>query len=195
MDRPIIYSTELIPKILDGSKTNTRRLNGLKRINESPDDWIQPYQLKDTPELWTFRNRKTGEVITIKCPYGQVGDRLWVRESFAHYFTNVEVLSYKASCDSPLPDGIRWRSPRFMFKRYARIWLEITNIRVERLQEITEEDAEAEGVSWSAVGNENYDTISAVANFAELWNSLNPKYSWESNPFVWVIEFKKGDCP
>jgi hypothetical protein len=146
-----------------------------------------------------------------KCRYGQVGDKLWFKEAWAtekrlDHLEPSEIgnaaivpLWYKAD-DNPVIDGEpergKWRSGRFMPKWAARIWLEITKVRVEKLQEITEEDAKAEGCPSIMTRDINYQLIDGVIPtfwFEEKWNDLNTKrgYGWDSNCWVWVLEFKK----
>lgn len=216
-ERPLIVTTELIPKILDGTKTNTRRLNGLKEINEEPDSW--EYQLLDNGKL-ACRQKLTytggfyySNWVHIKCPYGQVGDRLWVRETFCYKYDPITAKMidgeywYRASNpdvekidgDGALEfrkDGVQaspWLPSIHMPRRASRIILEITGIRVERLQEITEEGAEAEGFKYSIEDLQSGCSYIETARekFQYVWNSLNAKYPWESNPWVWVIEFKR----
>ena len=124
-------------------------------------------------------------------PYGTVGDQLWVRETFA--YPNDQVTIYRADWredaksrgldNIPLNDkNIKWKPSIFMPRTAARIQLEITNIRIERLNDISEEDATKELVC------SGY--IPAVDEYKELWESINGIGSWALNPFVWVIEFK-----
>lgn len=207
----IMYTTEMILAKQAGRKTMNRRTWGLKRINEKPDEWEFLWankvpsitDLKYDPqqkEYFIFRNLKTGESIAIGCPYGKPGDLLWTKETFR--FNEPEedtgctddsgnaVKAYCFKADDPQDaDHHKWKSAMFMPKKYARIWLEVTNVSVERLQEISESDAKKEGVGklkatslWRTMKEE----------FAILWDSLNAKrgYDWKSNPFVWVIEFK-----
>jgi len=203
----IIMSGSHPVDILEGRKTQTRRV-----IKGLPN-WVNAVSIILAPQgLFGFGEIK-GEVKgrwfrdSFKCPYGQVGDRLWVKETFALRNDGKQVL-HKAGYEDivkaldlqkfikerGLPAlNIKWTSPLFMSRCDSRITLEITGLRVERLQEITEEDAEAEGEGWSGVGDgENYDVCSAIENYAHLWDSLNAKrgYGWEKNPWVWVIEFK-----
>ena len=243
-EHPIIFSTEMVKSILEGRKTMTRRV--IKPQLEDGDlghywwkgDWstfggrhagVIDYGRKGNDEpTWTLE-----EVIT-HCPYGQVGDRLIVRESHrltkykqdgetwvkAEYRMEVDgdggVRHFKwADISKKQKDRLarirtwgKWRPSRFMYRFLARITLEITNIRVERLQEITYSDARAEGIlSFNrehpdpANGGVGYNRgalglpmrYESTAAFMDLWDSLNAKrgYSWESNPFVWVIEFKR----
>jgi hypothetical protein len=143
-------------------------------------------------------------------PKYQPGDILWVRET---WFENEECLLYKASKYENTKEyhgrngwvQIKWRPSIFMPREAARIFLRVTNVRVERLQEITEEDAIAEGISWldEACYSNNgwtptlYDPDSGGSpvfrdGFTALWDSINAKrgYSWDTNPWVWVYEFE-----
>jgi len=184
----IIMSGSHPVDILQGRKTMTRRLWGLKEINEFPDLW--EWFGFDNSGRYSFRFKPGDRIVNIRCPYGQVGMRLWVRETWAYpldYNTpdlkpNTKEVFYKA--DSPIiAQGNKWRSPRFMPLWASRILLEITEIRVERLQEITAEDAKAEGTAI------NYRA--PLMEFRRLWDSLNAKrgYGWDKNNWVWVIGF------
>jgi hypothetical protein len=158
MERPIIFSTDMVKAILEGRKTQTRRVTGLWQINLWPDDW---QWAKDTNRK-ILTAQRTGERIAINdteigrpwslmCPYGQVGDKLWVRETF---WVDDELpadlpvyIHYRADPHlEVIEKSIKWRPSIHMPRWASRITLEITGIRVERLQEITEEDARAEGV-------------------------------------------------
>lgn len=227
-DRPIIFSTPMVKAIFDDRKTQTRRLNGLEKINKRPDDHSQAIVLNDGSwSFWHPGNIDEEWVRSVaypdgggfKCPYGKPGDRLWVRETFAptinvnnlsnwpnrpHLRRDEEtVIIYRADgewdwCDD---DGFStersyWKPSIFMPKKYARIWLEITNVRVERLQDISRKDAHAEGFhprhtngleSWKgrSYGNANLA-------FEACWNDINgKKHPWSSDSWVWVIEFMR----
>ena len=163
-DRPLICCGQLVRAILDGRKTQTRRVT-----KPQPKDG-------ETMDV---------ECLPFFCPYGKVGDRLWVKEK--HAFGGNGVF-FPDSCDGTV--RIAWTSSRFMPKKFARIWLEITNIRVERVQDITEKDAIAEGVE---VCFQHSPHHKKRASFSLLWDSLNAErgFGWYKNPWVWVIEFKR----
>lgn len=196
-ERGIIFSTELIPKIMDGTKTQTRRTWGLERINEKPDNWRVGSMDIAGHIIWVASHIDRSVAPKLKCPYGQVGDRLWVKEAYTsfeemwvedHYEPD-GTTRYKADYENPdIYKGL-WNSPRFMPRWASRIDLEITDLRAERLQSITEKDAVAEGCSVNYV----LDTVtSARAEFWVLWNYINAKrYTWDFNPWVWVIEFRR----
>ena len=190
----------MVKAILDGKKTMTRRV-----IKPQPIDVIPMTDIKDGWVALIETNPNRGK--WIKCRYGQVGDRLWVRETWwtpphNKIDKNPAIVSYKeiiySSIGGDATDRNRWYPSIFMPRWASRITLEITDIRVERLQEITEEDAKDEGIK---VIDKTPDGMYSPPNYPDihrdifigLWDSLNAKYRWESNPFVWCISFKKLD--
>jgi len=194
-ERPILFGAPMVRAILAGTKTQTRRVVKQKHL---------PFIARLLDGLLDGRwNQRP-------LPYGQTGDRLWVREAWARYNITQDScdIAYRASCDKddsgerdgywtegrrkePLivfvPD-VKWRPSIHMPRWASRITLEITAIRVERLQDISEQDAEAEGVKNSL---HLQGGRFARDNFAHLWWSLHGDGSWEANPWVWVIEFKR----
>jgi hypothetical protein len=204
--KPILFSPPMVRAIQDGRKTQTRRV--FKEAKPSwrlmtPEEWKAPTpnrpaiggcpQAKDgyPAMFWTGT---TG--MSYPCPYGKPGDKLWVRESWAALKNwdmykpreIVEGSEIYYQVDPPTHSAGKlgkWRSSRFMPRWASRITLEITDIRVERVQDISEADALAEGVT---------SQVKHSAAFADLWDSLNAKrgYGWEANPWVWVITFKKS---
>ena len=179
-ERPIIFSGEMVRAILDGRKTQTRRV-----IKPQPD------------HIHTFQKGillpQIGDK-EIRCPYGQPGDRLWVRETWAK---NNPVLDAKVCYRADLmsPDlGKPWKPSIYMPRWASRITLEIVNVRVERVQEITEADVIAEGIGAFTLARGVLSDAPPDPRwkFIELWNSINANrgYGWEINPWVWVIEFK-----
>ena len=197
----IIMSGNHPKLILDGIKTQTRRTNRLDRVNWHPDGYTMDLQ----GDIAAFRYKLTGADVLIRCPYGQVGDRLWVRETHnLDLWDERNVIQYKADWLEWLdtkpkdfePSPIKWRPSIFMPRWASRITLEITEVRVERVQEITGEDAGKEGIGWDdkAIRSIPQDELETylVYHFSFLWDSLNAKrgYGWEANPWVWVISFK-----
>ena len=183
-DRPILFQGDMVRALLAGTKTQTRRV-----VKGEALEWLQPSMF--TPEYVALPENGM-------CPYGQPGDRLWVRESHwwfrdehnpaTGYFPptlTADDVEYRADGEVP---GRIWRPSIHMHRWASRITLEITAARVERLQDISEADAVAEGCANSLhlpggrFANENY---------AHLWWQINGDGSWESNPWVWVIEFKR----
>jgi hypothetical protein len=223
-ERPILFSTPMVKAILEGRKTQTRRI---LKANFHPDTFR--VTLMDTTDGVIAiprddSDRMLGE--RVKCPYGKIGDRLWVRETWGDVtgaFQDADELrnvAFKAdesvwNCYGQMvyleqlyQSGIyvdKWRPSIFMPKFAARLWLEITNVRVERLQDISEADAQAEGCrnKSDVIGSEHvsgywgngqpsaYSRYAYKTTFQLLWYSINGQESWDANPFVWVIEFKK----
>jgi len=220
-ERPILFSDAMVRAILSGTKTQTRRViagargafwdhrsytgtverDGVLRFRVGPDGGIA----NGSPE--------------VRCPHGAVGDRLWVREAFALSQRDPEDTAvstrepqwwdppvYRADGDPGgewtrfdggrhVPIRPPWRSARYMPRWASRLTLEVTSVRVQRVQSISEEDARAEGVSAgpSAALAETPIGVSAREAFAELWDSINGKRegcSWGANPWVWCVSFK-----
>lgn len=202
-ERPIISTGEMVRAILAGRKTQTRRLNGLKEVNRDPGAWryngtnINGDHLFFDVHAAISGHRPPDCTLIVKCPYGQPGDRLWVREAFFdHNFDgekDVEMIEYRASeWERDGGDGGGWSSSIHMPRWASRIVLEITGVRVERLQEITEADALAEGVEPAHFPHGGSTLHPYFHGFRTLWDEINGKRtSWESNPFVWVIEFRR----
>lgn len=189
-ERPILFSTEMVRAIIDGRKTMTRRV-----VKPQPIDHISevPRSIQNENDwgkfLWEDEEGKSNLKYS---PYGQVGDVLWVRETWSPLVTggdkNFYLVLYKA--DGSEPSSVGWKPSIHMPRSASRLSLRITNIRVERLNDITEEDAKLEGVIYPANPViENYGN-GYRANFRLLWESINGKDSWEQNPWVWVIEFE-----
>ena len=190
-ERPILMSTDNVRAILDGRKIQTRRV--LSTLNKR---WkgCQPLEIlpMKTPNEWAgLMQRNPNKGLVFKCRFGVPGDRLWVRETWARIVLNPTHIYYKA--DDPKME-IFWRPSIFMPRWASRITLEITGVRVERLQEIREKDAEAEGLNPAEYNNPNaYADLPCINQFITLWDSLNAKrgYGWEKNPWMWVISFKR----
>jgi len=188
-ERPILFSAPMIRAILDGSKTQTRRV-----VKYQPQWMGHDGYCYCAPNVSIFRMSEAEIPVELEqyCPYGQPSDRLWVRESFYHFthFDKADRYDYVADTnEKPIPLGY-WKykkRPSIHMPRVAsRITLEITGVRVQRLQEISERDAWAEGCE-----DHGDDGPSGYAVFEKLWQSINGAESWEANPFVWIIEFKK----
>lgn len=184
-ERPILFSTEMVKAILEGRKTQTRRV--VKKQPHGAGEWVR--QLAS----WLFPN--VNPYIKLKCPYGQPGDRLWVRETFlVERSQHKDFYEYKADYSNTFAGDVCWKPSIFMPREACRILLEVTDVRVERLQDISEEDAIAEGISLPNYAEQAIKDIffpEPSAIYSELWESINGKGSWDKNPWVWVIEFKK----
>lgn len=173
-ERPILFSAPMVRALLTGTKTQTRRIAIPKRS-------IEP--------------------MTDECPYGQPGDRLWVREAWRVEGKHTD--SYSPSCIEinrahfgriDYEASITWNKsmygklrPSIHMPRWAsRITLEVTGVRVERLQDISEADARAEGISRADCPDWH-----ATTDYRALWESINGPGSWDANPWVWVVEFRR----
>lgn len=188
-ERPILFSAPMVRAILGGRKTQTRRI-----VNARVAPW-----LLDPAHGWDDAYvLDPGNELLARCPYGAPGGRLWVRETWARLTGNGHRIVYRADGDDPRlgwDDDPSTRRPRMTWTpsihmpRWAsRITLEVTDVRVERLQAITEEDAVAEGVARHVEGA----TRGARTAFASLWDSLNGERTpWSTNPWVWVVGFRR----
>lgn len=179
-ERPILFTPENAQKVHEGTKTQTRRM-----VKERP-----PYLYVEDGKV--LRMDEYGEY-HLHNPYGIVGDQLWVREAWSGADDQAfqRTLLFKGRGDH----ASRWRPSIHMPKWACRTWLEITAVRVERVQEISEADAEAEGCrgEWVMPGKYSFNGHRAgrVLEFRNLWESINGAGSWDANPFVWVLTFKK----
>ena len=193
---PLLFSTPMVKAIMGGVKTQTRRI--MKPQHTEIKNWHD---------------------IFLSCPYGQPGDVLWVRETFFYggeMDENEQVSEcrywYKAESDwgqfegvdenENLRNGPKWKPSIFMPKVACRIFLEVTDIRVERLQDISEQDSLSEGVIGNDLGHfidyikpKTAWKTSAKSSYQSLWESINGPESWNHNPWVWVIGFKRVECP
>lgn len=190
-ERGILYTPDNIRAVRDRRKWQTRRIISPQpeRIQEGCYDWYQ----RDKRLRW---NQFTDAEFVARCPYGVVGDRLYVKEGF--YAESDTTVHYRLD-GWQYEDGAGkgWTSALFMPKKYARLWLEITDVRVERLQDISEADAIAEGiplatVDIAVVGKHLVKGNLSIDRYARLWDSINEKdgHGWAVNEWVWVLTFK-----
>jgi len=216
--KPILFSTPMVQAILRGEKTQTRRIKGLEIINQNPDDWQFEWYDYSCKLPWRFTQKssvnkqslkeRSFNQEAIKCPDGKVGDVLWVRETYTvnngQYPTDLGYV-FKAELGKKELEyakelGVKWKPSIFMPRAACRIKIEITNIRIERLNGISEQDAIAEGIKYlidKVTGYCGYDYINGGYNlmtgpfkgYKSLWESINGKGSFGSQ-WVWVIEFK-----
>ncbi len=176
--------------IKDGEKTVTRRTYGLNKINEHPELWRATPTMNSS--VWAFYQGPTeapSELIRVKCPYGGVGDRLWVRATWSKNFKGQMLFKYQKDALTKMLDlpeiNILWKPSIHLLKKDAEIWLEITEVRAERVHEISPPDIVAEGY-------DSFGIPSGIFWFKDLWDSLNAKrgFSWDFNPWVWPLGFK-----
>ena len=229
-ERPILFSAPMVRAILDGRKTQTRRI--VKGSSDVEcDRWVAHDGLHTPASDELARGVFDPVGDAYRCPYGEPGDRLWVREScwllFADYYTGDGERAGSArvvpgaredgdppavwcAVDGPLPaippndHGWRWaRRNSIHMPRYAsRILLDVVSVRVERLQDISEDDARAEGVTPFPIGGEDcWSDGTRRSAFEYLWGQINgfvgdPKARapWASNPWVWVVTFKRTEA-
>lgn len=210
-ERGILFSAPMVRALLAGTKTQTRRL-----MKPQPELVPDEKLLGRRPGSWWWPSRTyqsmidvPGEVTDTCCPYGERGDRLWVRETFclAHpdYHNEGDGLGrpvrddgrwcfYRAT-DPDVESGDKegaspWRPSIFMPRWASRITLEVTSVRVERVQDISEADARAEGVEPLQMDGGSY-----IPRYEGLWCQINGAGSWAANPWVWVVEFRRIETP
>lgn len=197
IERPILMTPENGQKCFDGIKTQTRRI-----VNPQPPEGATIWQSEGIGDVWQVRRCDPWH--SIKCPYGTIGDRLWIREAgwFKQWPGGNTVKAYKANWNghngNPWGEiGPRKWMPSIHMPRWAcRTVVEITEIRVQRVQEINQVDVEAEGCKgeWVMPGKYSLNGHRArptIEQFKTLWNSINGADSWDANPWVWVLSFRK----
>jgi len=211
-EKPWLFKGPMVLAIMGGLKTQTRRLDGLAVVNRKPSAWqyggIGGYvsELNGQYEE-RFDNTETGDTLWVRCPYWPRQVR-WVRETFwcaeeEPFGVGVRRLFYSADQDggSVLRRGREWDGPPMAWGQHpsihmprwaSRITLEVVSVRVERVQEISEADAVAEGIA-DARHLESYIPGQHVEEFRLLWDSINgPRgYGWDVNLWVWVVQFRK----
>ena len=212
-ERPILFSTSMVKAILEGRKTQTRRV--MRRQPDAVERFKRGMETSDTDAKYavlrcynnpkSFKNCNSGWLAdaTYKTPFSEfnVGDKLWVRETWRKYdcdecpcyeYCNCPphgTFLYYADC---LDDESKWKPSIHMPRSACRLILEIANIRVERLNDISSDDAKAEGFDYSTHPSaiEMGYAIGAKTNFRFAWEQIYGQNEWNKNPWVWVIEFK-----
>jgi hypothetical protein len=199
-EHPILFSAPMVRALLDGSKTQTRRV---VKPQPEAEHGGEPYWFVGGYRAWRARgctdSIRSGSHNEIACPYGKPADRLWVRET--HMDLGACYL-YRADAAAEQERAIvaprqPWRPAIHMPRAASRITLEITGVRVERLQDISPEDCWAEGIQeMRDAGDENGELRGSVRqDYQALWESINGPGSWDANPWVWVVEFKRLEQP
>jgi len=181
IELPILFNAPMVQAILAGKKTQTRRVMAKKYFNKK---WVDP---TNHPNLLLPANKDKRLACKRRSPYGQKGDLLWVKETchinINHMGERAEVV-YNADGATTLIKEWPWKKPKLssihMPLRLARLWLRVNNVWIQRLHDISLEDALSEGVN-------------SKAEFYFLWDSINKKagYGWNINPWVWVVEFDR----
>lgn len=239
--RPILFSTPMVQAILEGRKTQTRRIVNPQELSHtrwrycghSKDGEHEVPRPVDGPrphDRWYWWRNNISHDWILQCPYGEPGDILWVRETWQHAKSthcHCPQSSEPSPCDEwsngigcrsnrgkvvYAADGaseVLWKPSIHMPKEACRLFLRIKSVRVERLQDISEQDAIAEGVQYWADDHDtelldatfrNYKTgernlVTSYSSFQSLWQKINGDESWGSNPWVWVIEFERIEKP
>ncbi len=186
-ERPILFSAPMVRALLDGSKTQTRRIVKPQPVMYEPGQCVGVSDMIND---------------SLVCPYGQPGNRLWVRETHRPiwsqtpgYLINVDYRADPREKWERLGDQIgmptKWTPSIHMRREYSRILLEIVSVRVERLNEIGVEEIQAEGVQTTQEAIMVDGCRARVVDFANLWESINGAGSWAANPWVWVVEFRR----
>lgn len=210
---PILFSTPMVQAILTGRKTQTRRLAEVPvhdHYGTDIMDWglsKHPYQ-KEGKWLYNVQSDVDScNTFELKAKYGQSGDLMWVRETWRYEMGYIgewphqEPVGYVYKADEDQYEG-KYRPSIHMPKEAARIWLQVTDVRIERLRDISEHGAIAEGVEkrpgtgrstqfdYKHYAYELSYDVDAKVSFRTLWEKINGADSWQANPWVWVISFK-----
>lgn len=223
-EKPISFTAPMVRAILDGSKTMTRRV-----VKPQPCDWVEAVSYSEYQGCWAFHGYEGGMMTStsdfngqplLKCPYGSKGTKLWIREEWRttkdqdHLKPSncciASTIQYRSDMSTQIPgdttkdeDFGKWRRSRFIPRAFSRIYprLRITDIRLERAQDISEADAIAEGVYSLNSQSKGLETVpyyrsafSARKLFSMLWDSINskrPGCPWADSPWVWVVEFER----
>jgi hypothetical protein len=189
-ERPILFQGAMVRALLDGSKTQTRRIAKPRRKPSLLDGWTDGYVLDPGNSDWLMADN----------PYGQPGDRLWVRETFADIGIGAPNYIHQADANEVARSLVRrWKPSIHMPRAASRIMLEVVSVRIERLREISEPDARAEGIvdgGCVCCGEPEpcgcpKPSPDARDAYVRLWESINGASSWNANPWVWVVEFRR----
>lgn len=204
-DLQLLFKAPMVRATLGGRKWQTRRIMKVQPVTFTGRKYVVP---DDAPKAWL-----DCDDITELCPYGPIGRKLWVRETWGLYDTEPKDGPENARVFYRATDGDRhdlryqkWRPSLFMPRWASRITLEVIDIKIERLNDITDADAIAEGIrplplqsandksAWWEVEPGMCQARSPRASYAALWEMINGKGSWAANPYVWVISYKRADA-
>lgn len=199
--KPILFNTEMVRAILDGRKKLTRRIVKIPNYINQQDDGLYTLFAEGT----CYENQHFEEIVQyLKKPY-QPGDILYVRETWGYPISLNSDKQYVFRADKIAESGFKndshiWYPSIHMPKEAARIWLKVTDVRVERLQEITAESALTEGADKYIHANGTLNEDQTITSFIGIWNNTIKKsdidrYGWDANPWVWVVEFERCEKP
>jgi hypothetical protein len=183
-ERPILFSARMVRAILAGEKTQTRRVMK-PQPGFDPERMAWAFETRRARISWSGARPLAAALLGFRqnCPYGALGDRLWVRETWTENPDEPSQAIYRADPEwEEIFTGWRWRSGMFMPRWASRLTLEITDVRVERVQSISEGDAREEGFGGSHEPR---------ADFAAIWVEIHSLKSWNDNPWVWALTFRR----
>lgn len=194
--RPMLFSTTMVKALLDGSKTQTRRIVNPYPVIDKDSGYVYDGKLRSSYDIHNWKERFIND--HSKC---QVGDVIWVRETFGEI--DHPELKFRYKSDHLNPKSVQWKPSLFMSKEACRLFLKVIDVRIERLQDISEDDAISEGILRNHGGFEMYYNfekipnycLSAVESYKSLWRKINGKDSWLQNPLVLVYSFERVECP
>lgn len=198
-EKPILFSAPMVRAILAGTKTQTRRVvkpQPERRVIEQVGPMLG-FKKRKGDGFWLWPNAL--ELIVAECSYGQPGTKLWVRETWRERVPDQDgrTLDYRADHTSEDPCDVPWCPSIHMPRWASRITLEVTGVRVEKLQDISEADAIAEGVNEAPMPMACMYSAGEVMRtryreaYAELWEQINGPGSWDANPWVWCVSFRR----
>ncbi len=206
-EKPILFNAEMVNAILSGRKTQTRRIMKVQpepSKSRSGDYWFPCNKMQSMVHVSDLLPGNpympdAHEFFSTCCPLGGIGDQLWVREAFAAGLCTESTLAYRATHKTEdLEEGwgetIKWTPSIHMPRWASRIDLLITGVRVERLQDISEQDAAAEGCLYGKGNGEIDLAVRPENHFPTLWASIYGAESWQANPWVWVIDFERMEA-
>jgi hypothetical protein len=221
-EKPILFMASMVNAILQGKKTQTRRPVNFKKLVKGVNVRRGRLFYSTAFNSWAIEGSEDADLVLVKCPYGEVGGKLWVRETWGvgtrpdpnagwvegieyradeeYLETDSQILPLRVIDVMDLPEGVeldsyssgKWRPSIFMPRWASRLTLEVLDVSIQRLQDISEEDAIAEG--FEQYENDipgGMEFFTATTAFEQAWKSKYGAESWEANPWVWVVKFKK----
>lgn len=201
ISKPILFSGAMVRAILEGRKTQTRRI-----VKPQPDNWMRPFPNEAPEPYWNVGGfRLRSDATNPLRPKHPVGSEMWVRETWCDGYPGTrDPWLYRATYEGGAEH--KWRPSIFMPRAASRITLEVTEVRVQRLQDISERDAIAEGIEriggaasvnpWrnyriGQKGEMSQHASAPTRSYMTLWESINGPGSWDANPWVWVYSFER----